>query len=94
LSSRSTTTSRTRAVHRQSPASLSFSLSFSHAHTPTATSLAAGNLRKYQRIEAFAAAQGIDFYPAGEGIGHQIMCENGYAQPGTLVVASDSHSNM
>ncbi|MCH7940076.1 MAG: homoaconitase, partial [Candidatus Marinimicrobia bacterium] len=35
-----------------------------------------------------------DFYPAGRGIGHQIMCEEGYAWPGTMVVASDSHSNM
>ena len=52
------------------------------------------NLRKYRRIEEFARAQGVDFYPAGHGIGHQIMVEEGYAWPGTLVVASDSHSNM
>ncbi len=52
------------------------------------------NLAKYKKIEHFAAAQGIDFYPAGRGIGHQIMCEEGYAWPGTFVVASDSHSNM
>jgi homoaconitate hydratase len=52
------------------------------------------NLEKYAEIEAFAAEHGIDFYPAGRGIGHQIMCEEGYAWPGTMVVASDSHSNM
>ncbi len=52
------------------------------------------NLRKYGKIEAFAKEHGIDFYPAGRGIGHQIMCEEGYAWPGTLAVASDSHSNM
>ena len=52
------------------------------------------NREKYQKIEAFAAEMGVDFYPAGKGIGHQIMCEQGYAFPGTLVVASDSHSNM
>ncbi len=52
------------------------------------------NLAKYARIEAFARQHGIDFYPAGRGIGHQIMCEEGYAWPGTLVVASDSHANM
>ena len=52
------------------------------------------NLAKYKKIETFAAEQGIDFYPAGRGIGHQIMCEEGYAWPGTFVVASDSHSNM
>ncbi len=52
------------------------------------------NLQKYGAIRQFAAAGGIDFYPAGRGIGHQIMCEEGYAWPGTMVVASDSHSNM
>lgn len=52
------------------------------------------NLSKYRKIEAFAREHGIDFYPAGRGIGHQIMCEEGYAWPGTMVVASDSHSNM
>ncbi|MCJ7553035.1 MAG: homoaconitase [Ignavibacteriaceae bacterium] len=52
------------------------------------------NLEKYKKIEDFAKSMGADFYPAGRGIGHQIMCEEGYAWPGTLVVASDSHSNM
>ena len=52
------------------------------------------NLQKYRRIEEFGKKMGVDFYPAGRGIGHQIMCEEGYAWPGTLVVASDSHSNM
>jgi homoaconitate hydratase len=31
---------------------------------------------------------------AGRGIGHQIIIEEGYAWPNTLMVASDSHSNM
>lgn len=52
------------------------------------------NLEKYSKIEAFSKSVGADFYPAGRGIGHQIMCEEGYAWPGTMVVASDSHSNM
>jgi homoaconitate hydratase len=52
------------------------------------------NLAKYANIEAFARAQGVDFYPAGRGIGHQILIEEGYAFPYTLTVASDSHSNM
>lgn len=52
------------------------------------------NLEKYKKIEQFSKSMGADFYPAGRGIGHQIMCEEGYAFPGTLVVASDSHSNM
>ncbi len=54
----------------------------------------AANVKKYRLIEAFAREQGVDFYPAGSGIGHQIMIERGYVQPGTFVVASDSHSNM
>ncbi|OZJ04276.1 hypothetical protein BZG36_02566 [Bifiguratus adelaidae] len=52
------------------------------------------NLTKYANIEKFAKQHGIDFYPAGRGIGHQVMVEEGYAFPGTLTVASDSHSNM
>lgn len=54
----------------------------------------ASNLKKYADIEFFAAKHGIDFYAAGSGIGHQMMVENGYVLPGSLVVASDSHSNM
>jgi homoaconitate hydratase len=50
------------------------------------------NLNRYSQIEAFAKQHGIDWYPAGRGIGHQIMVEEGYAWPGTMVVASDSHS--
>ncbi len=52
------------------------------------------NLAKYRRIEDFANEQGIEFFPAGAGIGHQLMVEQGFVHPGTLVVASDSHSNM
>ncbi|PYH95506.1 homoaconitase [Aspergillus ellipticus CBS 707.79] len=51
------------------------------------------NLKKYKQIESFAGQHGIDFYPAGRGIGHQIMVEEGYAWPGSMAVASDSHSN-
>ncbi|KAK9450501.1 uncharacterized protein V1518DRAFT_414003 [Limtongia smithiae] len=52
------------------------------------------NLEKYHNIEKFGRDHGIDFYPAGRGIGHQILVEEGYAFPGQLTVASDSHSNM
>jgi homoaconitate hydratase len=52
------------------------------------------NLEKYAKIEAFARSEGIVFHPAGAGIGHQLMIENGFVHPGALVVASDSHSNM
>ncbi len=52
------------------------------------------NLAKYAAIEAFARRHGIDFYPAGTGIGHQVIVEQLYAVPGAFVVASDSHANM
>jgi len=52
------------------------------------------NQKKYRAIEAFANEHSVDFYPAGSGIGHQIMVERGYVVPGSLVVASDSHANM
>ena len=52
------------------------------------------NREKYQAIEAFARDQGIVFYPAGSGIGHQLMVERGHVAPGDFVVASDSHANM
>jgi homoaconitate hydratase len=53
----------------------------------------AENVAKYAEIEEFAARQRIAFHPAGTGIGHQLMVANGFALPGTLVVASDSHAN-
>jgi len=52
------------------------------------------NLAKYQKIKDFAAENGVNFYPAGTGIGHQVMVSMGYVLPGSLVVASDSHANM
>jgi homoaconitate hydratase len=52
------------------------------------------NLGKYAKIESFANEHSIDFYPAGTGISHQVMVEQGYVVPGALVVGSDSHSNL
>src|SRR5580765_5822286 len=52
------------------------------------------NLGKYAKIQSFANEQGVDFYPAGTGISHQVMVEQGYVTPGSMVVGSDSHSNL
>src|SRR5438270_3101826 len=52
------------------------------------------NLAKHAKIEAFAREHGIDVYPAGTGISHQVMVEQGYVVPVAMVVASDSHSNL
>lgn len=54
----------------------------------------ATNLAKFQRVEAFAKEHGIEFHPAGSGIGHQIMVESLHATPGAFVVAADSHANL
>jgi homoaconitate hydratase len=51
------------------------------------------NQAKYKAMADFAQANGVDHYPSGRGIGHQIMIEEGYVQPGGFCVASDSHSN-
>lgn len=52
------------------------------------------NLGKYAKIGQFAGEHGIDLYPAGTGISHQVMVEQGYVTPGSMVVGSDSHSNL
>ncbi len=52
------------------------------------------NLGKYAKIAQFARQHHIDFYPAGTGISHQVIVEYGYATPGSMVVGSDSHSNL
>ncbi|KAI9500228.1 hypothetical protein BX070DRAFT_63279 [Coemansia spiralis] len=52
------------------------------------------NVAKYRGIESFAKSHGNKFYPAGRGIAHQVLVEEGHAWPGTMVVGSDSHSNM
>ena len=45
-------------------------------------------------LREWVRAQGIEtFYDAGEGVCHQIMVEEGYCEPGTVIVGSDSHSN-
>ena len=45
-------------------------------------------LREWVRTQKIAT-----FYDAGEGVCHQIMVEEGYCEPGTVIVGSDSHSN-
>src|SRR5947208_11041573 len=45
-------------------------------------------LREWVRTQKIAS-----FYDAGEGVCHQIMVEEAYCEPGTVIVGSDSHSN-
>ncbi len=47
----------------------------------------------HARIRTFARDQGLrHFFDAGTGIAHQVMFEKGLVAPGSLVIASDSHT--
>ena len=47
----------------------------------------------HKMIREFVREQGIkNFYDVNEGICHQLMAENGHVVPGTVIVASDSHT--
>ena len=52
--------------------------------------------KMHQTIREFCRQQGIaHFHDIGDhGIVHQLIAERGYAQPGDLVIGSDSHTNM
>jgi 3-isopropylmalate/(R)-2-methylmalate dehydratase large subunit len=45
-----------------------------------------------KRTREWIAAQGISKFHAGEGIGHVIFPEKGYAFPGALIFGTDSHT--
>jgi len=47
----------------------------------------------HQQVRAFVARFGLEnFYDVGSGICHQIVVERGHAQPGRILVGSDSHT--
>ena len=49
----------------------------------------------HKQIREYVNKYGINnFFDAGTGICHQVMCEKGLALPGTLIVGSDSHTCM
>jgi 3-isopropylmalate/(R)-2-methylmalate dehydratase large subunit len=58
---------------------------YAPAPSPKAALLQAG-------IRRFALEQGIRLFDIGEGIGHQLVVEKGFAAPGGLLVGADSHS--
>jgi 3-isopropylmalate/(R)-2-methylmalate dehydratase large subunit len=45
-----------------------------------------------ERARAYALAHGVHIFEVGEGIGHQLMMEQGRVLPGRLVVGADSHA--
>lgn len=56
-----------------------------NVHTPAVAEM-------HQRMRRFANEQGITLYPAGRGISHQVIPEEGWAVPGRIIVGSDSHT--
>ncbi len=60
-------------------------------HQVPAESIKAAELHKTMRN--FAKDQNLSFYDVGRGgVCHQVMPENGYVVPGTVIVGSDSHT--
>lgn len=49
------------------------------------------NAEVYHFLEGAAKKYGIDFWPAGAGIIHQVVLEN-YSMPGAMMVGTDSHT--
>ncbi|WP_255197813.1 3-isopropylmalate dehydratase large subunit [Halorarius litoreus] len=62
---------------------------FDH-HVPSANEVISDHMNE---VEAWVRAQGIEnFYPAGSGICHNVLVEEGYSLPGTLILGADSHT--
>lgn len=59
-------------------------------HAPNVHTPAVAEMHRLMR--QFATAQGITVYPAGRGISHQVLVEEGHALPGRIIVGSDSHT--
>jgi 3-isopropylmalate/(R)-2-methylmalate dehydratase large subunit len=59
-------------------------------HAPNVHTTAVAEM--HQRMRRFATDQNIAIYPAGRGISHQVLPEEGYAVPGRVIVGSDSHT--
>ena len=64
-------------------------ITLDHAAPPPTTRHA----QNHAEIRQFVQQQGIDhFFEVGRGICHQVLCEEGLIEPGTLLLGADSHS--
>lgn len=59
-------------------------------HSAPAPSAETANI--HRQMKEFTARHQIQLYDVGEGIGHQLMPEQGHVGPGQLVVGADSHT--
>ena len=51
-----------------------------------------GTANQQNQVRRFAREQGVRLFEVGRGICHQVLVEEGIAQPGRIVLGSDSHS--
>lgn len=51
-----------------------------------------GTANYANQVRQFAREQGIKLFDVGRGICHQVLVEEGLAQPGRMIFGSDSHS--
>ncbi|PKO13723.1 MAG: 3-isopropylmalate dehydratase large subunit [Chloroflexi bacterium HGW-Chloroflexi-10] len=65
-------------------------LVFSFDHVAPASTV--GTADSQNRVRAFARDQNIRLFDVGRGICHQVLVEEGIAQPGFIVMGADSHS--
>ena len=64
-------------------------ITLDHAAPPPTTRHA----QNHAQIRRFVRQQGIThFFEVGRGICHQVLCEEGLIQPGTVLLGADSHS--
>jgi methanogen homoaconitase large subunit len=59
-------------------------------HVAPASNVATANSQNI--IRAFAREEGVRLFEVGRGICHQVLVEEQIAQPGRIVIGSDSHS--
>ncbi len=60
-------------------------------HRSPANTIAVANTQ--QKIRNFIKKHNItNFFDIGEGIGHQLLAENGFCTPNSIIVGSDSHT--
>ena len=57
-----------------------------------APSTSEGTSRLHQMMRDFAAEQGIRVHDVGAGVCHQLILEEGYAKPGSVIAGADSHT--
>ncbi len=65
-------------------------LVFSFDHVAPASTV--GTAESMNKVRAFAKRNNIRLFEVGRGICHQVLVEEGIAQPGMIIMGADSHS--